>query len=330
MQSGHAVRYRTAENGEGAFGRDKAFEHNGIFLGACEGSVIIFAVVDTSTASGIAHGSECFKIHGMEHIAAVIVECEHRTVRVPSVTCIPFFYLASGRINAVFVAGSTCFAKEAFNCRREKKPVGIGRIDAAYKCKFLYITVLGLLVEWLPQRIPCTQERLGYICSIHKRLPFLTPQEIVWRLRVYRILVRFQGEFAQFCTTRAFGGTVVGQCQPRRNTGHQATESLHVCNALVASVPIGTDLHKHVFLQSAVGHLAKHRICHVIGEFAPIGTIRVVVFFEMSDILACRQQESAGTEIGGRVFIYHLTGNGFLADRLNIPYRTVFLQRGIL
>ncbi len=142
LHGGHTVRYRATKYGEGAFGRDKTFENNAELACALEGTVVVLAVVYAGVAARVLHSLKGFEVHGMEHVAAVVVEGEEGTVGIPTVAGIPFLNLAYGRVYTVFVGIGVNLGKEAFDNCREKHPVGVGRIHAAQLCEFLDVAFL--------------------------------------------------------------------------------------------------------------------------------------------------------------------------------------------
>lgn len=70
-------------------------------------------------------------------------------------------YLAASRVHAIFIEITTRLCHEALDGRREEKPVGIRRIDVAELGKLLQVSLLGYLVQWLPECIVSTEEALG-------------------------------------------------------------------------------------------------------------------------------------------------------------------------
>lgn len=96
--------------GESTLRRNEAFEHNGVFLGALQFAVVVFLIVETRVGSGVNHCFESLKIHGMEHIAAVIVESKRRAVGIPTVASVPFLHLACSRVYTVYVEGRSSLA----------------------------------------------------------------------------------------------------------------------------------------------------------------------------------------------------------------------------
>ena len=102
------------------------------------------------TFTGFGDYLQCFYIHRMYDEAIVIVECETRSVRIPAVTYVPFFYLAQRGTDAVSVTGRTCFPKEGLYGGAEQQPVAIRRINSSEISKFGDIPLLGDTVQWHP------------------------------------------------------------------------------------------------------------------------------------------------------------------------------------
>ena len=68
-----------------------------------------------SVVLGVNHVLEGLKIHGMEDVAAVVVEGKLRTVGIPSVAGVPFLGLTYRRIDAILVVGSLDFGEETLD-----------------------------------------------------------------------------------------------------------------------------------------------------------------------------------------------------------------------
>ena len=265
MHGSHAVRNGAAEYGEGAFGRDEAFQCQAVFLSTAQGAVVILGIMYACIGFDIFHGLESFQIHGMEYETAVIVEGKSWSVRVPAVACVPFFHFSNGRVDAVGIIGRSGLGQETFDGRGEQQPVGIGRIDAAQQGEFFDITLLGGSVERLPQLVEGSEEAFGNIGSVYQWLTFLAPQQVVGALRVDGVGIALQGPFAQLLAHGSFFRLVIGQGEPRCNACHQASEGFHVGHFLVASVPRGAYFYNHVFLQFPFSHVAQDGSCHLVG-----------------------------------------------------------------
>ena len=77
--------------------------------------MMLSMIVETGIHLGIYHRLECLQIHRMEHVAAVVIESEYRTVSIPAITNIPLLYLAAGRIDAIFIEIATRLCHEALD-----------------------------------------------------------------------------------------------------------------------------------------------------------------------------------------------------------------------
>ena len=270
LHRSHTVRNTSSECREGSLRRDESFENDAVLLAALQLSVIVLLIVETGIHLGIYHRLESFQIHRMEHIAAVIIECKRRTVSIPAITYIPLLYLAAGRIDAVFIEIATRLRHETLDGRREEQPVGIRRVDVAEFGKLCEITLLGHLIERLPEGIVSTEETLCDIGCIYQVLTADAPAEIVRTLRVNGILIGSQGPFTQLLALLTFGCSIIRKGEPRSHTCHQSAEALHIEHLLVAVVEAGTELCLHVLLQLALSHIFEHRLRHLIGKRAPI------------------------------------------------------------
>ena len=326
LHGGHAVRDGAAEHGERAFGRNHAFEHDAELACAFQRAVVVLPVVYACVAAAFLHGAEGFEIHGVEHVAAVVVEREVGAVGVPSVAHVPFLHLAYGRVHAIFVTFGAGLGKQALDGGREQKPVGIGRVDAAQLAELLDVALLGDTVERQPQGVVGAQERPGHVGGVHESLAVAAPQQIVGACGVDGIGVALQRPLAQLLALASFGGVVVGQGEPRRNAGHEPAEGLHVRHFFVAAVPVGAHLHEHFFLQPAFCHTAQHGRSHGVGQVHPVCAVVAAVFLKIAHILAGSEQESARAEIRHRCLVHHLAGNGLFAYRLHVAHGSVFLQ----
>ena len=175
LHGSHAVGRAATDDGEGALGRNEAFEDNGVFLCPLQGPVPILRVVDAGVGLGIGHGLKGLKIHGMEDIARIVVEGESRPVGIPAVAHIPFLHLAAGRIHPEFIVRRAGFGHETLDGGREKKPVGVGRIYFAQGRELLDVALFGGLVERHPQTVVGPEKTLGDIGRVDKILPRDSP-----------------------------------------------------------------------------------------------------------------------------------------------------------
>ena len=206
----------------------------------------------------------------MEDIARIVVEGEDRSVGIPAISHIPLLHLAAGRIDAELVELGTRFGQQALYGRREEEPVGIRRIYLAQGLELLDIPLLGHLIERQPEGVPCPEERLGDIGGVDEILPRLAPAEVVGRLGIDRILIGSQGHLTELPALFSLCRIIIGQCEPRRDTGHQPSEGFHIDHTAVAVVERGRELRLHVLLQLTLGHILEYGQCHLIGQCAPI------------------------------------------------------------
>ena len=139
--------------------------------------------------------------------------------------------------------------------------------------KRLYVTLFGGTVQWHPQLVVSPQETLGYISGIHKDLPCSIPQQAIGTCRIYGILITGQCPLAQPVTLPALGSTIVRECQPWRNTGHQTTETFHINNLAVTIVETGAVLSEHILLEVTIRHILQHRLCHFVSQRRPVFTV---------------------------------------------------------
>ena len=279
LHGSHTVRNTSSECREGAFRRDESFENDAVLLTTLQLSVIILLIVETGIHLGIHHRLESFQIHRMEHVAAVVIESEYRTVSIPAITYIPLLYLAAGRIDAVFIEIATRLRHETLDGRREEQPVGIRRVDVAELGKLLQVSLLGHLIERLPECIVSTEETLGDIGCIYQVLTADAPAEIVRILRINGILVRSQRPFTQLLALLALGCSIIRKGEPWSHTCHQSAEALHIEHLLVAVVEAGTELCLHILLQLAFSHVFQYRLSHLVSQSAPIFTVALLLHF---------------------------------------------------
>ena len=149
--------------------------------------------------------------------------------------------------------------------------------------KLCEITLLGHLVERLPECIVSTEETLGDIGCINQVLTADAPAEIVRVLRIYGILVGSQGPLTQLLALLAFGSSIIRKSQPGSHTSHQPAEALHIEHLPVAVVEARTELSLHILLQLALCHILQHRLSHLIGKRAPILAVALL----LSLLLCC-------------------------------------------
>ena len=83
---------------------------------------------------------------------------------------------------------------------------------------------------------------------------------LVRAVGIHGMSVTFKSHLPEFRTHLTLFRTVVGQRQPWSYACHQTTECLHIRHFLVAAVPVGAYLYKHILLQVAVSHIAEHGI----------------------------------------------------------------------
>ena len=273
----HAVRNASSESRESSFRRDESLENDAVLLAALQLPVVVLLIIEAGIHLGIHHRLECFQIHRMEHIAAVVIECERRTIGIPAIAYIPLLYLAAGRVHTVFIEIATRLCHEALDGRREEKPVGIRRIDVAELGKLLQVSLLGHLIQWLPECIVSTEETLGDIGCINQVLTADAPAEIVRVLRIYGILVGSQGPLTQLLALLAFGCGIIRKSQPGSHTSHQSAEALHIEHLPVAVVEAWTELRLHILLQLALCHILQHGLSHLIGKRAPILAVALLL-----------------------------------------------------
>ena len=189
--------------------------------------------------------------------------------------------------------------------------------------------------QWLPQRVPSPEKTLCDVCRIYEILSCHSPAQVVGTIGVNGVLVTLQRPFPQLLALLSLAAVVVGQCQPRRDASHQTAEALHVCHALVATVPCGRHLHTHVLLQFAARHVAQHGLTNLHQQRHPVVAVarlsysrgRALPSFQETHILACCQQPCASAEVGLGVLVNHLSRYCLLAYGLHISYPAVALQR---
>ena len=114
---------------------------------------------------------------------------------------------------------------------------------------------------------------------------------------------------------------------PWGDSGHEAAEGLHVGHANVAAVPVGADLHLHVFLEVAFGHVAEHGCGDGVGEIGPVPAVGLgEVGLEEADVFAGGQEEGSGAEVGCGFLVDDLAGDGFLAYGLHVAHGGIGLE----
>ena len=219
----------------------------------------------------------------MEDIAAVVVEGEDGAVGIPAVAHVPLLHLTDGHHHAEIVVflQTGGLGYEALDGAGKEEPVGVGRLIFAQLLEFVDVALFRHVVQGNPQGVVGTDERLGNVGCIDKILTRGTPDQIVGRVGVNAVLVAGQRPFAQLAAhlelfqvgSRIADGTV-GQGEPRRQTGHQAAEGLHVHHLAVAVVKRGRELGLHVLLQLAFGHVLQHGLRHFPGLLAPVFAVR--------------------------------------------------------
>ena len=150
LHGGHTVRRRASDNGERTFRRDETFKDQGELLRPFQGTVVVFLVVETRVVSGVNHRLQCFQIHSVEDIAAVIVESEHGTVGIPAIAHIPLFDLTASGVDAKLIERSFSLRQQTLDRRREKEPVGVRRINLAHALELLDIPLLGDIIKRYP------------------------------------------------------------------------------------------------------------------------------------------------------------------------------------
>ena len=143
--------------------------------------------------------------------------------------------------------------------------------------KLLQVSLLGHLVQWLPECIVSTEEALGDIGSIYQVLTADSPAKIVRILRIYSILVGSQSPFTQLLALLAFGCGIIRESQPGSHASHQSAEALHIEHLPVAVVEAWTELRLHILLQLALCHILQHGLSHLIGKRAPILAVALLL-----------------------------------------------------
>ena len=131
LHGGQAVGRGASDDGEGAFGRDEALQDDGKLLGALQGTVVVFLVVEARVDLGVDHGLQGLQIHGVEDVAGIVVEGKDGAVGIPAVAHIPFLHLAAGGVDAELVELGLGLGQQALDGRREEKPVGVWRVNLA-------------------------------------------------------------------------------------------------------------------------------------------------------------------------------------------------------
>ena len=82
--------------------------------------------------------------------------------------------------------------------------------------KLLQVSLLGHLIERLPERIVSTEETLCYISCIYQVLTADAPAEIVRTLRIYGILIGSQRPFTQLLALLALSSSIIRKSEPWR------------------------------------------------------------------------------------------------------------------
>ena len=299
-----AIGDATTEDGIGAFGRNHTFEDAAellhTFTNHAEtigGALCLVGhridTVDEVAVVGlhVADHLDTFGIHRMDDVRIVVVEGKRRTIGIPAIADIPFLGLVDSRLDAESVVKravktflleidasllerSFGLHEEALFHTTEEEPVLIRRIVTVELLHLAHITQFGLDAEWFPKGVPSAMEAFDNVGSIDQSLSTRAPAEIVWAGRIDGIGVSLERPFAQLLALQSFWSFVIGQREPGCKTCHQAAESLHVGDFLVASIPSGRHfkiavLVGHHLLQTSLGHRFEHGLRHTIEQGGP-------------------------------------------------------------
>ena len=247
MQHGQTIRNGAAHHRERTLRRDEALQDDSILLHTlCDNTQAVLGTIAlvTMRANQIgvvgllgSHHLQTFYIHGLNDEGIVVVEGKAGAVGIEAIADVPFFHLAHGHLDAEGIVATTGIHQERLLHTAEQQPVGVGRVIAAQALQLLDIALLGDLIEGFPQSFVAAEQALDDVSGIDKRLTAAGPAKIVGAFGIYRIGIGFQSPLAQLLALQAFGGVIVRQGKPRCDTGHEATEALHIGNLLVAVVP---------------------------------------------------------------------------------------------
>ena len=171
--------------------------------------------------------------------------------------------------------------------------------------KLCKITLLGHLIERLPECIVSTEETLCDIGSIYQVLTADTPAEIVRILRVNGILVRSQRPLTELLALLTFGSSIIRKGEPWSHASHQSAEALHIEYLLVAVVEAGTELSLHILLQLALSHVFQNRLGHLVSQSAPILAVALLRHFLLGRNSHERNQRQDERHHDTSIYIIH-------------------------
>nr|GEU28650.1 HTH-type transcriptional regulator PtxR, putative [Tanacetum cinerariifolium] len=344
LERRRAVGERAADGREAAVGRNKALQVLAVALHAPDGlRPQFFRLAVPERALFFVQHVEDFHQHRVHDKGVVVIEVEGVAVLDPAVAHVPLVDLADGDVHAQRVEFFADRHQPRLVHGREQHPVDVRRLDAAQRLDLGNDAGLGLGVQRLPQRFRCADQGIREVGGIDQRLARSLPQQVVGTGGIDRVGIALQRQLVQALAGFAFGRAVVRQGQPRRDAGNQAPEAFEVRHALVAAIPgfapaagLGAAAAAWVTpsmapaADPATSDCTKLRLSTV----SPFCVRLLCALFMLSDLLAQqahhlrrRQQVRAHAERRGGILVHHLAWNGAFADRLDVAYLAIGLQR---